>query len=127
MEAVRTNRGVKMLGHIKFWHWLGRIAPMMALLALCLSIWLDPEHWTEYVIITIAVAFGSIAFAWWWWVVFAVKNLTEMLSKSRDDFEKVVIEIGSLKEELQKGRRARIIERDNVIPFEKDLNHPKDD
>jgi|TARA_B100000427_G_C14982886_1_gene366112 hypothetical protein len=100
---------------------------MMALLALCLSIWLDPEHWTEYVIITIAVAFGSIAFAWWWWVVFAVKNLTEMLSKSRDDFEKVVIEIGSLKEELQKGRRARIIERDNVIPFEKDLNHPKDD
>lgn len=116
-----------MLGHIKFWHWLGRIAPMVALLALCLSIWLDPEHWTEYVIIAIAVAFGSIAFAWWWWVVFAVKNLTEMLSKSRDDFEKVVIEIGSLKEELQKGRRARIIERDNVIPFEKDLNHPKDD
>ena len=127
MEAVRTNRGVKMLGHIKFWHWLGRIAPMMALLALCLSIWLDPEHWTEYVIITIAVAFGSIAFAWWWWVVYAVKNLTEMLSRSKDDFEKVVTEISSLKTELQKGRRARIIERDNVIPFEKDLNHPKDD
>ena len=50
-----------------------------------------------------------------------------MLSKSKDDFEKVVTEISSLKTELQKGRRARIIERDNVIPFEKDLNHPKED
>ena len=36
----------------------------------------------------------------------------------------VVTEISSLKEELAKGRRARIIERDNVIPFEKDLNKP---
>ncbi len=47
-----------------------------------------------------------------------------MLAKSKLDFERVVTEISSLKEELAKGRRARIIERDNVIPFEKDLNKP---
>ncbi len=113
--------------NVNYWHWLGRIAPMFALLGLCLVLWMSPEHWTEYAIITIALAFGTVAFAWWWWVIVAVKNLTEMLAKSRKDFDDVIQEIGALRIELNKSRRARYIERDNVIPFEKDLNTPKND
>ena len=109
-----------MLRHIKFWQWLGRLAPMVALLGLCLTLWLGPDTWSDIVIIAIAVIFGLIAFAWWWWVIFAVKNLTDMLRQNQEDFIKVVKEIGDLKTELSKGRRAS---RRADIPPEKDLNN----
>tara|TARA_B100000212_G_scaffold75301_2_gene53268 strand:- start:304 stop:642 length:339 start_codon:yes stop_codon:yes gene_type:complete len=109
-----------MLGHIQFWQWLGRLAPMVALLGLCLTLWLGPDTWSDVVIIAIAVSFGIIAFAWWWWVIFAVKNLTDMLKQSQEDFLKVIKDIGELKHEISKGRRAS---RRSDVPPEKDLNN----
>ena len=105
---------------VKFWQWLGRLAPIAGLLAVCLALYFDPDHWTDIIIIAIAISFGSIAFAWWWWVIFAVKNLTDMLKQSQEDFITVIKEIGDLKNEISKGRRAN---RRSDVPPEKDLNN----
>ena len=113
---------------VKFWQWLGRLAPLTGLLAIALTLYFNPANWTDYIIIIIAVSFGTIAFAWWWWVIFAVKHLTEMLSKSRDDFMTIITEIGDLKREINKGRRNKIVrDSDNIIPLEKELNYSQDD
>ena len=91
---------------VKFWQWLGRLAPIAGLLAVCLALYFDPDHWTDIIIIAIAISFGSIAFAWWWWVIYAVKHLAEMLAKSREDFGTILTEIVDLKKELMDSRFA---------------------
>ena len=113
---------------VKFWQWLGRLAPIAGLLAVCLALYFDPDHWTDIIIIAIAISFGSIAFAWWWWVIYAVKHLTEMLAKSREDFGTILTEIVDLKKEISKSRRNKIVQdSDNIISFEKELNYRKDE
>ena len=82
--------------NVNYWHWLGRIAPMFALLGLCLVLWMSPEHWTEYAIITIALAFGTVAFAWWWWVIYAVRDIFTMLNQANKKFEQVLFEIKNI-------------------------------
>ena len=111
-----------MVTQIKFWHWLGRLAPMVTLLGLCLSLWLGPDSWTDYLIISIAVSFGIIAFAWWWWVIIAVKDLTDMLKKNQEDFIKVSDDIGKLRTDMSKSRKPRVAHNDP----DNDLNKPKD-
>ena len=102
---------------VKFWQWLGRLAPIAGLLAVCLALYFDPDHWTDIIIIAIAISFGSIAFAWWWWVIFAVKNLTDMLKQSQEDFITVIKEIGDL---LSSGKLTPFISE--TIPMAKSID-----
>lgn len=111
-----------MVTSIRFWQWLGRLAPMVTLLGLCLTLWLGPDTWADYLIIAIAVSFGLIAFAWWWWVIIAVKDLTDMLRKNQDDFIKVIEEISILRKDMKQSRKPRVAHHDP----DKDLNKPKD-
>ncbi len=111
-----------MVTSIRFWQWLGRLAPMVTLLGLCLTLWLGPDTWADYLIIAIAVSFGLIAFAWWWWVIIAVKDLTDMLKKNQEDFIKVIEEISILRKDMSKSRKPRVAHNDP----DKDLNKPKD-
>lgn len=122
METVWHYRSLTMLGQIKFWQWLGRLAPMVSLLVLVLTLFLEPTNWKEYVLIAVASGFGCIAFVWWWWVIYAVKNLTDMLHKSREDFLKVIEDISKLRSDMHSTRKTRIVHNDP----DKDLNKPKD-
>ena len=92
---------------VKFWQWLGRLAPIAGLLAVCLALYFDPDHWTDIIIIAIAISFGSIAFAWWWWVIYAVKDIFTMLNRANKKFEEVLFEIKKIKIETNKLKKRK--------------------
>ena len=126
MEKFRKHFSIKK--SVGIWVWLGRVAPLTALMILCIVLAFDFTSWVSYLVSAIALLFAITAFTWWWWVIYAVKHLTEMLAKSREDFGTILTEIVDLKKEISKSRRNKIVQdSDNIIPFEKELNYRKDE
>ena len=59
----------KLNKQVQWWHWAGKVLPMIALMVLCLVIVFDLTKIRDIVVCAIAVAFGAVAFTWWWWVM----------------------------------------------------------
>jgi heme/copper-type cytochrome/quinol oxidase subunit 2 len=92
---------------VTVWAWLGRVAPLTALFALALELIYQPTGWLEYIVIGVAISFGVTAFIWWWWVIYAVKDLNEMLQSATDRFDIVIFEIKKVHKELSATKRKR--------------------
>ena len=93
---------IDLIRQVSIWSWLGRVAPLSALTVLCFVIFLDFGGWVDYVICAVAVAFAIVAFTWWWWVIYAVRELNQMLDKTTEKFEVVIKEIKNLKKDIKK-------------------------
>jgi len=98
----RRLKDMKLDRQVNLWVWLGRIAPLTSLLALGTILMFDVSGWVEYIVIGIAISFGVIAFTWWWWVIYAVKDLSGMLSDANVKFGKIITELKEIKEEFKK-------------------------
>lgn len=83
--------------HVSVWSWIGRIAPMSALVMLAVALIADLNNYTNYLLIIIATIFATIAFVWWWWIIFTVRDLFQMLQNAQDRFHEVLEEIKDLK------------------------------
>lgn len=86
---------------VDLWSWVGKVAPLTALTILCMVVFFDFNSYTDYLIGFIALCFAVVAFTWWWWVIYAVKDLNELLQKTTERFEHVIDEIKKLKEDLK--------------------------
>tara|TARA_B110000858_G_scaffold49750_2_gene57508 strand:+ start:173 stop:511 length:339 start_codon:yes stop_codon:yes gene_type:complete len=86
---------------VSMWAWLGRIAPMTALLSLSLVVTSDFHVYGDYAVHAVAVLFGSIAFFWWWWVLRSVSQLTGLLESSTEKFEEALAELREIKGDLK--------------------------
>lgn len=88
--------------HVTVWSWIGRVLPLTALLTLCLVIITDLPTVRDWIILGIAVGFGTTAFIWWWWVIYAVRSLTTMLDDNKKRFNAVVEELRSIRKDIKK-------------------------
>ena len=86
---------------VSMWAWLGRIAPMTALLSLSLVVTSDFHVYGDYAVHAVAVLFGSIAFFWWWWVLRSVGILTDLLNTTSERFTEVVTELKEIKKDVK--------------------------
>ena len=102
MESIRKHFKLNIKKQVGLWAWLGRVAPLSALMALCLVLFYDIDTWLETVLLCIAVVFSITAFTWWWWVIYAVRELNQMLDRTTDKFEVVIKEIKELKKDIKK-------------------------
>ena len=102
MESIRKYFKLNIKKQVGLWAWLGRVAPLSALMILCLVLFYDINTWLETVLLCIAVVFSITAFTWWWWVIYAVRELNKMLDKTTDKFEVVIKEIKELKKDIKK-------------------------
>ena len=91
--------------HVKTWSWLGKVAPLTALMALILILVFDFSTAMEWTIGAISLSFGIVAFTWWWWVIYAVRELNELLSTTTERFEQVMKDIRDLKDDFRKNRK----------------------
>ena len=98
-SPVKDN---KLNRQVKTWSWIGKVAPLSTLLAVVLILVFDFQGALEWTIGSIAVAFGVVAFTWWWWVIYAVKELNQLLSTTTERFDQVIKDIRSLKEDFRK-------------------------
>lgn len=90
------------LKSITAWVWLGRVAPLTALFILGVIIYFDFSEWTNWVLAATAILFGVVAFAWWWWVIYAVKDLNEMLAEANNKFGTIIADLREIKKEFQR-------------------------
>ena len=90
----------KLNKQVQWWHWAGKVLPMIALMVLCLVIVFDLTKIRDIVVCSIAVAFGAVAFTWWWWVMGAVKALTDLLTSAQTRFGEVLTEIKDLRKDM---------------------------
>ena len=97
----RFRKRFSIARQVDVWSWIGKVAPLTALTALSLIIFFDFETLTDYFIGFSALLFAVVAFTWWWWVIYAVKDLNQLLQKTTEKFESVIKEIKSLKEDLK--------------------------
>ena len=67
MEIFRKYR--KLENQLNFWNWVGRIAPLVALVIVIFLITFQFNTLLDYTIGFISIAFACIAFIWWWWVI----------------------------------------------------------
>ena len=81
--------------------WLGRIAPMTALLVLALASTTQYDDYTDVLVTGIAVTFGTIAFFWWWWVLRSVGILTNLLDSTSERFSEVVKELKEIRKDVK--------------------------
>lgn len=81
------------------WVWVGRIAPLTALLILGIAVTFDLATWVDYVVSFIAVSFAITAFTWWWWVIYAVRDIFKLLKDANKRFESVILELKEIKKE----------------------------
>ena len=102
MESIRKYFKLNIKKQVGLWAWLGRVAPLSALVILCLVLFYDINTWLETVLLFIAVVFSITAFTWWWWVIYAVRELNKMLDRTTEKFEVVIKEIKDLKKDIRK-------------------------
>tara|TARA_B100001057_G_scaffold500235_1_gene614208 strand:- start:5493 stop:5792 length:300 start_codon:yes stop_codon:yes gene_type:complete len=95
----------KINGHVKAWSWIGKVAPLTALLALMLILVFDFNNTAEWIIFFIALSFGVVAFTWWWWVVYAVRELNRLLTTTQERFEQVMKDIKDLKDDFRNNKK----------------------
>lgn len=100
----RFRKRFSIARQVDVWSWVGKVAPLTALTVLCLVVFFDFETLTDYFIGFVALSFAVIAFTWWWWVIYAVKDLNELLQKTTERFDAVIKEIKSLKTDLRKDK-----------------------
>ena len=82
--------------------WLGRLAPLTALLILCVVLVFDLNTWLHLVLMTIGISFAITAFTWWWWVIYAVKDIFRLLNDANVRFGEVLQELKPIKKEYIK-------------------------
>jgi len=97
MEKFRKYFSVKK--SVDAWVWLGRLAPLTALLILCIVLVFDLNNWLHYVLMTVGISFAITAFTWWWWVIYAVKDIFKLLNDANKRFADVLEELKSIKKE----------------------------
>jgi|TARA_B100001093_G_scaffold347278_1_gene331885 protein-S-isoprenylcysteine O-methyltransferase Ste14 len=95
----------KLKRQVKAWSWIGKVLPLSTLFAIVLILVFDFQTALEWTIGSIAIAFGIVAFTWWWWVIYAVKELNQLLSTTTERFEQVMKDIRELKDDFRKNRK----------------------
>jgi len=97
MEKFRKH--FKLKKSLKYWVWLGRLAPLTALMLLMIAISLDMSSFTSWLVLGICILFAITAFAWWWWVIFAVKDIFYLLQDANKRFKQVLVELKQIKKD----------------------------
>lgn len=87
---------------INSWVWIGRVAPLTALLVLMLILIFDITTWVDYAVLFISISFAVVAFSWWWWVIYTVQDIFKLLNHANNRFEKVIQELKDIKKEYFK-------------------------
>ena len=82
MESIRKYLKLNIKRQVGLWAWIGRVAPLSALLVLCLILYYDIDTWLKTVLVLIGIIFSITAFTWWWWVIYAVRDIFTMLNLS---------------------------------------------
>lgn len=107
MEIIRKYFKLNIKKQVGLWAWIGRVAPLSALMVLCLVMFYDIDTLLDTVLLFVAVSFSITAFAWWWWVIYAVRDIFTMLSRANKKFEEVILEIKKIKIETNKLKAKR--------------------
>lgn len=107
MEKFRKHFKLNLDQQVTLWTWLGRVAPLTALLVIGLILFFDIDTWLEIVLTLIALLFSITAFTWWWWVIYAVRDIFKMLSRANKRFEEVLLEIKTLRIETRKVKKRK--------------------
>ena len=100
MEKFRKH--FKLKKSVKYWVWLGRLAPLTALMLLLIAITFEMSTFTSWLVLGICILFAITAFAWWWWVIFAVKDIFNLLQDANKRFKEVLAELKQIKKDYSK-------------------------
>ena len=100
MEIIRKYFKLNIKKQVGLWSWIGRVAPLSALLVLSLILYYDIDTWLKTVLVLIGLIFSITAFTWWWWVIGAVKALTDLLTSAQTRFGEVLTEIKDLRKDM---------------------------
>ena len=107
MESIRKYLKLNIKRQVGLWAWIGRVAPLSALLVLCLILYYDIDTWLKTVLVLIGIIFSITAFTWWWWVIYAVRDIFTMLNRANKKFEEVLVEIKKIKLESTKPKKRK--------------------
>ena len=100
MEKFRKYFSIKK--SVDLWVWLGRVAPLTALVLLCIVLVFDFTSWVHYLVSAIGITFAITAFTWWWWVIYAVKDIFKLLNNANKRFAEVLDELKTIRKEYIK-------------------------
>ena len=100
MEKFRKH--FKLRKSVKYWVWLGRLAPLTALVMLLIATTFEMTTFTSWVVLGICILFAITAFTWWWWVMFAVKDIFNLLQDANKRFAEVIKELKQIKQDYSK-------------------------
>lgn len=103
MEKFRKHFSIKK--SVGIWVWLGRVAPLTALMILCIVLAFDFTSWVSYLVSAIALLFAITAFTWWWWVIYAVRDIFKLLNSANKRFAEVLNELKTIKKEYLKKKK----------------------
>tara|TARA_B100000927_G_scaffold232217_1_gene192274 strand:- start:2027 stop:2353 length:327 start_codon:yes stop_codon:yes gene_type:complete len=107
MESIRKYLKLNIKRQVGLWAWIGRVAPLSALLVLSLILYYDIDTWLKTVLVIIGIIFSITAFTWWWWVIYAVRDIFTMLNRANKKFEEVLVEIKKIKLESTKLKKRK--------------------
>ena len=107
MESIRKYLKLNIKRQVGLWAWIGRVAPLSALLVLCLILYYDIDTWLKTVLVLMGIIFSITAFTWWWWVIYAVRDIFTMLNRANKKFEEVLVEIKKIKLESTKLKKRK--------------------
>jgi hypothetical protein len=105
MEIFRKYFTIKR--SVGIWEWLGRVAPLTALMILCIILAFDFTSWISYLVSAIALLFAITAFTWWWWVIYAVKDIFRLLNSANKRFAEVLVELKNIKKDTIKIKKRK--------------------
>ena len=100
MEKFRKH--FKLRKSVKYWVWLGRLAPLTALVMLLIATTFEMTTFTSWVVLGICILFAITAFTLWWWVMFAVKDIFNLLQDANKRFAEVIKELKQIKKDYSK-------------------------
>ena len=105
MEIFRKYR--KLENQLNFWNWVGRIAPLVALVIVIFLITFQFNTLLVYTIGFISIAFACIAFIWWWWVIQTIHDFLKLKNYASGKFKEIKKELESIKIDLHKSKSIR--------------------
>ena len=105
MEKFRKH--FKLRKSVKYWVWLGRLAPLTALVMLLIATTFEMTTFTSWLVLGVCILFAITAFTWWWWVLDTVKELFNLLKGAHNRFDTIITDIQEIKKEINDSNRKR--------------------
>lgn len=108
IKKIESKKFSTVPKHVNLWARLAQILPSIALATLGLLYVFDVADAIHLMWLTIALTFALIAVTWWWWVIYAIKDVHNIMHTTNETFLEITKELKKLQQDIKEAQELNL-------------------